>query len=247
MFTETFYTAPWVCAPSRRAVEAREHTSTVLDHLLTHIVDVPFCVARSTEERAHGCSVSFATAACPGTRHVMRKPGRRPTSHTSHTHGASESSQWPSVLFVSDSSSRRLTAPLQQATGSPRARTPPSSVGKRLHQPASAAGFAQIRMAGKTTATRHPDDMLLMRPGCRTAGTPRRRTETPLLPAGPHPAVIRRPAERSVCGKHCGCRTSVVRHMVNAHVIARFQALREFDFRGEPEPPEIPPETPPRT
>ncbi|KAF8281588.1 hypothetical protein TcYC6_0008240 [Trypanosoma cruzi] len=50
IFTETFSTAACIYATSRRTVEAREHTSTVLDHLATHIVDVPFFLARSTEE-----------------------------------------------------------------------------------------------------------------------------------------------------------------------------------------------------
>ncbi|KAF5220810.1 hypothetical protein ECC02_006105 [Trypanosoma cruzi] len=141
IFTETFSTAACAYAPTRRTVEAREQMSTVLDHLVTHIVDVPFCLARSAEERAHGCSLSLATAAYPRTKLVMHKPRRRPTSHSSLTHGPPASSHWPNVLFVPDSSSQKITAPLQQATGNPRARTPPSLVGKRLHWPASAAGF----------------------------------------------------------------------------------------------------------
>ncbi|PWV04532.1 hypothetical protein C3747_149g34 [Trypanosoma cruzi] len=73
------------------------------------------------------------------------------------------------------------------------------------------------------------------------------RTETPPPPAGPHTATIRCPADCPVCGKHCSCRTSVVTHMVDAHGITRSQALREFDFPSEPEPPEIPLEPPPST
>ncbi|RNC56454.1 hypothetical protein TcCL_ESM05964 [Trypanosoma cruzi] len=88
IFTGTFYTAACACAPSRRTVGAREHMSTVLDHLVTHIVDVPFFLASSTEERAHGCSLPSATAAYPRTRHVKHKPRRRPTSHSSEAHGA---------------------------------------------------------------------------------------------------------------------------------------------------------------
>ncbi|KAF8280030.1 hypothetical protein TcBrA4_0099150 [Trypanosoma cruzi] len=141
IFTGTFSTAACAHAPTRRTVGAREHMSTALDHLVTHIVDVPFCLSRSAEERAHGCSVSLATAAYPGTKLVMRNPRRHPTSHSSQTDGAPASSHWPKVLFVPDSSSQRLAAPLQQATGNPRARTPPSLVGKRPHWPASAAVF----------------------------------------------------------------------------------------------------------
>ncbi|RNC45026.1 hypothetical protein TcCL_NonESM05258, partial [Trypanosoma cruzi] len=141
IFIETSSTAACVYAPSRRTVEARKHTSTVLDHLATHIVEVPFCLAHSAEERAHGRSSSSAAAACPGTKHVMHKPRRRPTSHSSQTHGAPASSHWPKVLFVPDGSRRWLTAPPQQATGNPRARTSFSLVGKRPHWPASAARF----------------------------------------------------------------------------------------------------------
>ncbi|RNC42191.1 hypothetical protein TcCL_NonESM08224 [Trypanosoma cruzi] len=49
IFTEAISTAACVYAPSRRIVEAREHTSTVLHRLATHIVDVPFFLASSTE------------------------------------------------------------------------------------------------------------------------------------------------------------------------------------------------------
>ncbi|RNC37819.1 hypothetical protein TcCL_NonESM12996 [Trypanosoma cruzi] len=111
IFTGTFSTAACAHAPTRRTVEAREQTSTVLDHLVTHIVDVPFFLARNAEERAHGCSLSLATAACPGTKLVMRNPRRRLISHSSQTHGAPASSHWPKVLFVPDSSSQRLAAP----------------------------------------------------------------------------------------------------------------------------------------
>ncbi|RNC36062.1 hypothetical protein TcCL_Unassigned01008 [Trypanosoma cruzi] len=141
VYTENSSTAACVSAPSRRTVEARKHTLTVLNHLVTHIVKVPFCLAHSAEERAQGCSLSLATAACPGNKLVMHKPRRRPTSHSSQTHGAPASSHWPKVLFVPDSSGQKLTAPLQQATGNPRARTPLSLVWKRPHWFASAAGF----------------------------------------------------------------------------------------------------------
>ncbi|RNC32369.1 hypothetical protein TcCL_Unassigned05025 [Trypanosoma cruzi] len=71
----------------------------------------------------------------------MHKPRRRPTSHSSLTNGAPASSHWPNVLFVSDSLSQKLAAPLSQATGNGRARTPPSLVGKRPHWPAFAPEF----------------------------------------------------------------------------------------------------------
>ncbi|KAF8307086.1 hypothetical protein TcBrA4_0021050 [Trypanosoma cruzi] len=51
IFTGTFSTAACAHAPTRRIVEEREYTLTVLDHLVTHIVDVPFFLASSTEER----------------------------------------------------------------------------------------------------------------------------------------------------------------------------------------------------
>ncbi|RNC33933.1 hypothetical protein TcCL_Unassigned03322 [Trypanosoma cruzi] len=111
IFTETFSTAACAHAPTRRTVEAREHTSTVLDHLVTHIVDVPFFLASGAEERAQGCSLSLATAACPGNKLVMRNPRRRLISHSSQAHGAPASLHWPNVLFVPDSSSQRLAAP----------------------------------------------------------------------------------------------------------------------------------------
>ncbi|EAN95301.1 hypothetical protein TcCL_NonESM04182 [Trypanosoma cruzi] len=141
IFTGTFSTAACVYAPSRRTVGAREHPSTVLDHLVTHIVDVPFFLASSTEERAHGCSLFLATAAYPGTKLVVHKPRRHPTSHSSEAHGAPASLHWPNVLLVPDSSSQKPTAPLYQATGNPLARTPLSLVGKRPHWTASAPGF----------------------------------------------------------------------------------------------------------
>ncbi|PWV14438.1 hypothetical protein C3747_36g193 [Trypanosoma cruzi] len=247
IFTETLSTAACAYAPSRRTVEARKHTSTVLDHLVTHIVGVPFFLASSTEERAHGCGLSLATAACPGNKLVMHKPRRRPTSHSSQTHGAPASSHWLDVLLVSDSSGQELTAPLQQATGSPRARDPLSLAGRRLHRPAPAPVFLTNTDAATTTATRHPTHMPLA--GADAAQQTRKelRTEKPSPPAGPHTATIRCPTDCPVCGKRCSCRTSVVTHMANAHGITRSQALREFGFRGESEPPEIPPEPPPST
>ncbi|RNC34521.1 hypothetical protein TcCL_Unassigned02679 [Trypanosoma cruzi] len=111
IFTGTFSTAACAHAPTRRTVEAREHMSTVLDHLVTHIVDVPFFIARSAEERAHGCSLSLATARCPGAKLVIRNPRRRLISRSSQTHGPPASSHWPNVLIVPDSSSQRLAAP----------------------------------------------------------------------------------------------------------------------------------------
>ncbi|RNC55332.1 hypothetical protein TcCL_ESM07196 [Trypanosoma cruzi] len=71
----------------------------------------------------------------------MHNPRRRPTSHSSQAHGAPASSHWPNVLFVPDGSGPKLAAPLQQATGNPRARKPPSLVGKRPQQPAPAPVF----------------------------------------------------------------------------------------------------------
>ncbi|RNC42415.1 hypothetical protein TcCL_NonESM07979 [Trypanosoma cruzi] len=141
IFTGTFSTAACVYAPSRGTVGAREHPSTVLVHLVTHIVDVPFFLASSAEERAHGCSLSLATARCPRTKLVMHKPRRCPTSHSSLTNGSPASSHWSNVLFVPDGSSQKPTAPLYQATGNPLARTPLSLVWKRLHWTASVADF----------------------------------------------------------------------------------------------------------
>ncbi|PWV14410.1 hypothetical protein C3747_36g321 [Trypanosoma cruzi] len=248
IFTETLSTAACVSAPSRRTVEAREHTSTVLDHLVTHIVGVPFFLASSTEGRAHGCGLFLATAACPGNKLVMHKPRRRPTSHSSQTHGAPASSHWPDVLLVSDSSGQELTAPLQQATGNP---TRTGSTVTRREETAPAC---------PRTGVSHEYGWLLrpLQPAiprtCRWRGADAAqqtrkepRTEKPSPPAGPHTATIRCPTDCTVCGKHCSCRTSVVTHMANAHGITRSQALREFGFRGVSEPPEIPPEPPPST
>ncbi|EKF33357.1 hypothetical protein MOQ_002778 [Trypanosoma cruzi marinkellei] len=111
-------------------------------HLTRHIVDSGrSCSASSVEERAHGCGLSFATAAYPRTNHVKHKPGRRPASHSSKTHGSLAWPHCPNTLFVPDGSSQKPTAPPSQATGNPRARTPSSLVGKRPQRPASAAGF----------------------------------------------------------------------------------------------------------
>ncbi|KAF5218130.1 hypothetical protein ECC02_008943 [Trypanosoma cruzi] len=173
IFTETLSTAACDYAHSRRTVEAREHTSTVLDHLVTHIVDVPFFLASSTEERTHGCSLSLATAAYPGTKLVMHKPRRRPTSHSSQTHGAPASSHWPDVLLVSDSSGQELTAPLQQVTGTHAHGLHCHSQGGDCTSLPPHRCFSRIRMAATTTATRHPTHMPLVRRGCRTAGTQR--------------------------------------------------------------------------
>ncbi|PWV13062.1 hypothetical protein C3747_45g291 [Trypanosoma cruzi] len=128
---------------------------------------------------------------------------------------------WPKVLFVPDSSGQKLTAPLYQATGNRRARTPPSLVGKRLHWTASAPVFR----------TQYGWLLRPLQPAiprtCRWCGADAAQqarkelcTETP-PPAGPHPATIRRPADCPVCGKHCSCCTGVVTHMVNAHGITR--------------------------
>ncbi|KAF8279243.1 hypothetical protein TcYC6_0019340 [Trypanosoma cruzi] len=247
IFTETFSTAACAYAPTRRTVEAREQMSTVLDHLLTHIVDVPFCLARSAEERAHGYSLSLATAACPGTKLVMHKPRRRPTSHSSQAHGAPASSHWPNVLFVPDGSGPKLAAPLQQVTGTHAHGNHPHSWGRGRTSLLPHRCFSRIRMAATTTAARHPAQMPLVRRGCRTADTQRISHGNASFSRWTHPATIRRPAGYPVCGKHCSCRTSVVTHMVNAYGITRSQALREFDFLGESEPPEIPPELPPST
>ncbi|PWV18923.1 hypothetical protein C3747_11g647 [Trypanosoma cruzi] len=178
----------------------------------------------------------------------MHKPRRRPTSHSSQAHGAPASSHWPNVLFVSDSLGQELTASLCQATGNPRARTPLSLAGKRPHQPAFAPEFR----------TQYGWLLRPLQPAiprtCRWCGADAAQqarkelcTETPPPAAGPHHATIRRPAECPVRGKHCSCRTSFGTHMANAHGITRSQALREFDFCGESEPPEIPPEPPPST
>ncbi|EKF29514.1 hypothetical protein MOQ_006700 [Trypanosoma cruzi marinkellei] len=59
-------------------------------------------IARSTEGRARGCSLSVVTAAYPSTKLVTRHPTRRPTSRSSQTHGAPAWPYWPKLLFVSD-------------------------------------------------------------------------------------------------------------------------------------------------
>ncbi|KAF8299604.1 hypothetical protein TcBrA4_0052900 [Trypanosoma cruzi] len=246
IFTGTFSTAACAHAPTRRTVEAREHMSTVLDHLVTHIVDVPFFLARSAEERAHGCSVSLATAAYPGTKLVMRNPRRRPTSRSSQTHGAPASSHWPKVLFVPDSSSQRLTLHCSRRLGTnAHGHHPHSWV--EPHWPASAPCFAQIRMTATTTAARHPTHMLLVRPDAAQQA----RKETSHGSASSfrwtHPA-------HPTAGRLSGVRKALQlpqlvswRHMADAQGMTRPQALREFSFPDESEPPEIPPEPTPAT
>ncbi|PWU83044.1 hypothetical protein C4B63_409g13 [Trypanosoma cruzi] len=176
----------------------------------------------------------------------MHKPRRRPTSHSSQTHGAPAWSHWPRVLFVSDSSSQKLAAPLYQVTGNSRARTPPSLVGKRLHWTASAPEFrTQYGWLLRPLQLAIPSTCCWCGTDAAQQACQEFCTETPPPPAGPYPATIRRPADCPVCGKHCSCCTCVVTHMVNTHGIARSQALREFDFPGESEMTEIPPELPP--
>ncbi|RNF05660.1 hypothetical protein TcG_10725 [Trypanosoma cruzi] len=102
-------------------------------------------------------------------------------------------------------------------------------------------------MTATTTAARHPTHMLLVRRGCRTADTQKTSHGSTSSFRWTHPATIRRPADCPVCGRHCSCRTSVVAHMVDAQGMTRPQALREFSFPGESEPPEIPPEPTPAT
>ncbi|RNC33896.1 hypothetical protein TcCL_Unassigned03363 [Trypanosoma cruzi] len=178
----------------------------------------------------------------------MHKPKRRPTSHSSEAHGTPASSHWPKVLFVPDSSGQKLAAPLYQATGNSRARTPPSLVGKRPHWTASAPEFpTQYGWLLRPLQPAIPRKCCWC--GADAAQKTRKelRTETPPSPAEPHYATIRRPADCPVCGKHCSCCTGVVTHMVNAHGITRYQALWKVNFPGESEPPEIPPEAPPST
>ncbi|EKG02705.1 hypothetical protein TCSYLVIO_006261 [Trypanosoma cruzi] len=153
---------------------------------------------------------------------------------------------WPKVLFVPDSSSQKLAAPLYQVTGNSRARTPPSLVEERPHWTASAPVFrTQYGWLLRPLQPAIPRRCCWR--GADAAQQARKEfcTETPPPPAGPHPATIRHPADCPVCGKHCSCRASVVTHMVNACGITRpFMRCGEFDFRGEPRPPEIPLEPP---
>ncbi|RNC36968.1 hypothetical protein TcCL_Unassigned00049 [Trypanosoma cruzi] len=174
IFTETFSTAACAYAPTRRTVEAREQMSTVLDHLVTHIVDVPFCLARSAEERAHGCSLSLATAAYPGTKLVMHKPRRRPTSHSSLTHGP------PALFSLAERTIRARQLKPEAYRSTAAGDWEPTRTDATLTRgeggctgPPPQRGFAQIRMAATATATHHPEHIPLVRPGCRTADTQR--------------------------------------------------------------------------
>ncbi|EKG02515.1 hypothetical protein TCSYLVIO_006455 [Trypanosoma cruzi] len=174
IFTKTGSTAACVYAPSRRVVEAREHTSTVLDHLATHIVDIPFFLASSTEERTHECSLPLATAACSRTRHVMHKPRRHPTPHSSQAHGAPASFSLAEGIIRA----RQLKPEARRSTVSgdwELTRTDATLTrGEEAALDRLRTGVSHtIRMAATTTATRHPTKMLLARRGCRTAGTQR--------------------------------------------------------------------------
>ncbi|PWV14440.1 hypothetical protein C3747_36g222 [Trypanosoma cruzi] len=177
----------------------------------------------------------------------MHKPRRRPTSHSSQTHGAPASSHWPDVLLVSDSSGQELTAPLQQATGNPRARDPLSLAGRRLHRPAPAPVFL-TNTDGCCDHCNPPSHAHAVGAARMPHSSTQRTSHGKAISScwTPHrhdPMPDRLPGVRQACS----CRTSVVTHMANAHGVTRSQALREFGFRGESEPPEIPPEPPPST
>ncbi|RNC36390.1 hypothetical protein TcCL_Unassigned00633, partial [Trypanosoma cruzi] len=139
-------------------------------HLSRYIVDSGHsCSARRTEERAHGRSLSSATAACPGTELVVRNPRRHPTSHSSQTDGSPAWSHCPNILFAPDSSGRKLAAPPQQATGTHAHGHHPHSWGRGRTGPPPHRGSAQLRMAATAPAARHPRHMPSLRPGGRTA------------------------------------------------------------------------------
>ncbi|PWU87217.1 hypothetical protein C4B63_97g12 [Trypanosoma cruzi] len=164
----------------------------------------------------------WATAAYPRTKHVMHKPRRHPTSHSSQAHGAPASFSLAEGIIRA----RQLKPEARRSTVSGDWELTRTDATLTRGGEAALARFRSgvshtIRMAATTTATRHPTKMLLARRGCRTAGTQRICTETPPPPAGPHHATIRRPADCPVCGKHCSCRISFVTHMVNACGITR--------------------------
>ncbi|RNF16852.1 hypothetical protein TcG_05969 [Trypanosoma cruzi] len=167
------------------------------------------CSPRRAEELAHGYGLSLATAAYPGNKLVKRNPKRHPTSHNSQTDGSPAWLHCPNILFVPDSSGPKLAAPLRQATGKPRARTPLSLVGKRPHWFASAARF-------RTNAN-----------GCYGHCKPL--------------------SQANAVGVGRRCRTRILTHMANVCGITCSKALREFNFSGDSERPEISPEPPPIT
>ncbi|PWU98263.1 hypothetical protein C3747_231g3 [Trypanosoma cruzi] len=222
IFTETFSTAACAYAPTRRTVEAREQMSTVLDHLVTHIVDVPFCLARSAEERAHGYSLSLATAACPGTKLVMHKLRRRPTSHSSQTHGP------PASFSLAERIIRARQLKPEDYCSTAAGDWEPTCTDATLTRGEEAA-LARLRsgVSHKYGWLLRPLQPAIPRTfrwcGPDAAQQARKEicTETPPPPAGPHTATIRRPADCPVCGKHCSCRTGVVTHMVNPHGFTR--------------------------
>ncbi|PWV17916.1 hypothetical protein C3747_15g487 [Trypanosoma cruzi] len=230
IFTETVSTAACVSAASRGTVEARKHTLTVLDHLVTHIVDVPFCLARRAEERAHGCSLSLFTVACPGTKLVMLNPRRYPTSHSSQTDGSPAWSHCPNILFVPDSSGGSLLLHYGRRLG-------PTRIDTTLTRGVEAAP-ARLRTGVllnygwllRPLQLAIPSTCCWCNSDAAQQARNEPRTETPPPPAGPHPATIRRPADCPVYGKHCGCRVGVVTHMANVCGITRSQALWEVNF-----------------
>ncbi|RNC52166.1 hypothetical protein TcCL_ESM10638 [Trypanosoma cruzi] len=94
-------------------------------------------------------------------------------------------------------------------------------------------------MAATATATRHPEQMPLLRPGCPTAALKKPRTEAPFPPDGPHTATIRHPGiPPGVWQAPQLLRWCCVAHDINAHGITRSQVPSKAKFSGEPAPPE---------
>ncbi|EAN85629.1 hypothetical protein C3747_46g171 [Trypanosoma cruzi] len=196
--------------------------STVLYHLVTHIVDVPFCLARSAEERVYGCSLSLATAACPRTKLVMRNSDK-----------ASDLAQlidkWSAGIVAL---AERIIGARQLKPGAHRFTVTgdwePTCTDSILTRGEEAA-LACLRSGvshkygwlPRPLQPAIPSTFCWCGPDASQQARKRVHTETPPPPAGPHHATIRRPADCPVCGKHRSCRTSVVTHMVNAQGITR--------------------------
>ncbi|EKF28878.1 hypothetical protein MOQ_007357 [Trypanosoma cruzi marinkellei] len=189
--------------------------STVLDHLVTRIVDVP----------KNGACDAYAKKAFDYTQFTgTRSTGMvaLPESiicarrHRPEPHGSTMTGDWKATR--TDSTLTR---------------------GKRLHQLASAAGFrtntdgcyghcnppsrAHAVAASRMPHSRHTKNVarkILLR-----------------LPLSSTPPRSDAPAYRPVCDKHYSCRTSVVTRVFNARGIVRSQALWQVNFTGEPESP----------
>ncbi|PWV01653.1 hypothetical protein C4B63_4g282 [Trypanosoma cruzi] len=164
----------------------------------------------------------WATAAYPRTKHVMHKPRRRPTSHSSQAHGAPASFSLAEGIICA----RQLKPEARRSTVSGDWELTRIDAILTRGEEAALARFRsgvshKYRWLLRPLQLAIPSTCRCCGPNAPPQARKELRTETPPPPAGPHHATIRRPADCPVCGKHCSCWTSLVTHMVNVYGITR--------------------------